>query len=125
MKRSFVRYNPRLKEFARQLRRKSTLSEVLLWKQLKGKQMMGYDFHRQKPVDEYIVDFYCPTLKLAIEIDGASHAFKEQEDKKRQARLEKLGIRFLRFDDLDVKFQMERVLETIRRWIREHSSNKP
>lgn len=125
MKRSFVRYNPRLKEFARQLRRKSTLSEVLLWKQLKGKQMMGYDFHRQKPVDEYIVDFYCPTLKLAIEIDGASHAFKEQEDKKRQARLEKLGIRFLRFDDLDVKFQMEKVLETIRRWIREHSSNKP
>ena len=79
--------------------------------------MMGYDFHRQKPIDQYIVDFYCPRLDLAIEIDGDSHIFKEKRDKERQQRLEKLGIRFLRFDDLDVKFQMDKVLDTIREWI--------
>ncbi|MFN0158775.1 MAG: endonuclease domain-containing protein [Bacteroidota bacterium] len=120
MKQPIIHYNPRLKEFARQLRRESTLSEVLLWKELKGKQMMGYDFHRQKPIDEYIVDFYCPVLRLAIEIDGISHAFNQQNDEQRQKRLETLGIRFLRFDDLNVKFQMEKVLETIRQWIRDH-----
>ena len=47
-----------------------TLSEVLLWKSIKGKQMLGYDFDRQRPIDNYIVDFYCKDLKLAIEIDG-------------------------------------------------------
>ena len=87
MKSQFVRYNPWLKEFARRLRRNSTLSEVLLWKELKGKQMMGYDFHRQKPIGEYIVDFYCPALKLAIEVDGESHILNEANDAKRQQRL--------------------------------------
>ncbi len=82
--------------------------------------MLGYDFHRQKPIDNYVVDFYCPELHLAIEIDGESHSLKEKEDARRQARLEELGIRFLRFDDLDVKFQMEKVLKTIRGWIQEH-----
>ena len=109
----FVRYNPKLKELARYLRQNSTLSEVLLWKELKGKQMMGFDFHRQKPISEYIVDFYCPMLNLAIEIDGDSHMFKKDKDRERQWRLEEFGIRFLRFDDLDVKFEMERVLKEI------------
>ena len=83
MKKQFVRYNPKLKELARQLRRKITLSEMLLWKELKGKQMMGFDFHRQKPISEYIVDFYCPMLNLAIEIDGDSHMFKKDKDGER------------------------------------------
>jgi very-short-patch-repair endonuclease len=120
----FVRYNPRLKEVARELRRNSTLAEVLLWRELKGKQMMGYDFHRQKPIDEYIVDFVCPALMLAIEIDGDSHMFKEEKDEKRQKRLEELGVRFLRFEDLDVKFRMDEVLKTIREWIQHHEDNK-
>ena len=122
MKRRFVQYNPKLKTLARQLRRDGTLSEVLLWKELKGKQIMGYDFHRQKPIGQYIVDFYCPRLELAIEIDGDSHIFKEKRDKERQQRLEELGIRFLRFDDLDVKFQMDKVLDTIREWAEREES---
>ena len=122
VKKQFVQYNPKLKERARQLRRDSTLSEVLLWKELKGKQMSGLDFHRQKPISEYIVDFYCPALGLAIEIDGDSHIFKEKRDKERQQRLEKLGVRFLRFDDLDVKFQMGKVLDTIREWAEREES---
>lgn len=120
MKKHIVHYNPRLKELARQLRRNSTLAEVLLWIELKGKQMMGYDFHRQKPYDEYILDFFCPRLMLAVEIDGDSHVFKEERDAERQRRLEGLGVRFLRFDDLDVKSRMEDVLMTIRKWIEEH-----
>lgn len=117
MKKRVLPYKPHLEELARQLRRNSTLSEVLLWKELKGKQMLGYDFHRQKPIDEFIVDFYCPALHLAIEIDGESHMFKEEKDRERQLGLEKFGIAFLRFDDLDVKFQMSKVLDTIHEWI--------
>ena len=117
VKKQFVHYNPRLKEYARRLRRNSTLSEVLLWNELKRNQMMGYDFHRQKPIDEYIVDFYCPVLKLAIEIDGDSHVFRKEQDAIRQQNLEQIGIQFLRFDDLDIKFRMQDVLDTIRKWI--------
>ncbi len=111
MKATFLQYNPRLKQLARKLRNRSTLSEVLLWNELKRKQMLGYDFHRQKPIDEYIVDFYCPTLSLVIEIDGVSHFNKQEADEMRQQRLEHLGIRFLRFKDLDVKFRMDEVLK--------------
>jgi len=124
MKRQFLHYNPKLKHRARQLRNNSTLSEVLLWKELKGEQMTGYDFHRQKPIDNFIVDFYCADLNLVIEIDGESHFMREKEDADRQQRLESLGLRFLRFDDLDVKFQMEHVLKTIREWITRHENNQ-
>lgn len=71
-----MRYNPRLKALARELRKKSTLAEVLLWQCLRKGQRSGYDFHRQWPIDEYIVDFFAPELLLAIEIDGGSHKFR-------------------------------------------------
>ena len=115
-----VHYNPRLKELARTLRNNSTLSEVLLWNHLKGKQMRGYDFHRQKPIDNYIVDFFCPRLSLIIEIDGQSHAFKGKKDEQRKNRLELLGFYILSFDDLDVKKNMEGVLASIEKWIEEY-----
>jgi len=120
MKPKFLPYNPKLKERARHLRNNSTLSEVLLWSQLKRKQMRGYDFHRQKPIDNFVVDFFCPKLMLAIEIDGVSHIFREQKDAARQQKIESLGVRFLRFDDLDVKFRMDEVLKTIEEWIIAH-----
>ena len=82
-------YNPKLKNLARTLRNNSTLSEVLLWNHLKGKQMKGYDFHRQKPLDNYIVDFFCPKLRLIIEIDGESHLFKGKDDQKLKAKMTK------------------------------------
>jgi very-short-patch-repair endonuclease len=115
----FLPYNPRLKEIARQLRQNMTHSEVILWQHLKGKQMQGFDFDRQKPIDEYIVDFYCKKLKLAIEIDGASHDSQEAQaqDRYRQARLEAYGIRFLRFRDDEVRKQTEIVLQTIQAWV--------
>ncbi len=82
---------------------------------------MGYDFHRQKPIDEYIVDFFCPNLNLIIEIDGESHDRKYEEDKKRQIKLESLGFHFLRFWDSDVKQNIEGVILTIEKWINTHS----
>ena len=96
-----------------------TLSEVLLWNELKQKKMLGCDFDRQRPIDNYIVDFYCKDLQLAIEIDGASHDFEEVylSDKNRQQKLESLGVNILRFDDLEVKKDMINVLRTIETWI--------
>lgn len=72
-----IKYNPKLKALARSLRKSSTKAEIRLWSYLKGKQLMGYDFHRQKPVDNYITDFFCNTLMLAIESDGYTHGFEE------------------------------------------------
>ena len=115
--RGIIPYEPHLKELARQLRNNSTLSEVLLWNHLKGTQMMGYDFHRQKPIDKYIVDFFCHELMLAIEIDGSSHDLKEEIDVYRQKRLESMGVRFLRFDDKDVRKNLGGVLCVIMEWI--------
>ena len=122
MRRKIIPYNPTLKEKARQLRNNSTNTEILLWKFLKGRQMCGYDFHRQKPLDEYIVDFFCNELMLAIEIDGISHEGHEEYDKQRQQRLENLGIRFLRFDDNDVYYRTDKVLKEIEDWVKNKSS---
>jgi very-short-patch-repair endonuclease len=121
-RRTIIPYNPKLKELARELRKRSTLSEILLWQHLKGKQMLGYDFHRQKPIDKYIVDFFCNELMLAIEIDGCSHDFEEVYvgDIARQQKLESLEIHFLRFDDREVKRDIHNVLRSIENWILEY-----
>jgi very-short-patch-repair endonuclease len=67
-----------LKEYARELRKNATFTERLLWKYLRAGQLNGYRFLRQKPIDEYIVDFFCERLKLVIEIDGETHNDKER-----------------------------------------------
>ncbi len=118
-RRKLIPYNPALKEKARELRNNSTNTEILLWSFLKGRQLRGYDFHRQKPIDEYIVDFFCSELMLAVEIDGISHVYKEKYDSERQTKLEKLGVRFLRFDDDYVFYNCDGVIKTIEKWIDE------
>jgi very-short-patch-repair endonuclease len=122
-RREIIDYERYLKELARQLRQNMTLGEVLLWQRLKRKQIRGYDFDRQRPIDRYIVDFYCKDLKLAIEIDGSSHDGEEAKvnDEIRQERLESLGVRFLRFTDADVKRNMEMVVDSIELWIDDSS----
>ncbi|HWP91282.1 MAG TPA: endonuclease domain-containing protein [Thermodesulfobacteriota bacterium] len=121
-RRTIIPYNPKLKELARKLRKNSTLSEIFLWQHLKGKQMLGYDFHRQKPIDDYIVDFFCSKLMLAVEIDGVSHDSEKVyiRDMTREQRLESLGVRFLRFDDREVKKDVNSVLQSIESWILEY-----
>jgi very-short-patch-repair endonuclease len=122
-RREIIEYERYLKELARKLRQNMTLGEVLLWQRLKRKQIRGYDFDRQRPIDRYIVDFYCKDLKLAIEIDGSSHDGEEAKvnDDIRQERLESLGVRFLRFTDADVKRNIEMVVDSIELWIDESS----
>ena len=119
-RKNILPYNPILKDLARELRNNSTLSEVLLWMHLKGGQMLGHDFDRQKPIDNFIVDFFCNELMLAIEVDGETHNYRMNRDKERQKRLEGLGIWFLRFTDEEVKQNIEGVVEEIERWIREN-----
>jgi len=110
-------YDPRLRSLARELRKNSTLAEVLLWQHLKRRQRLGYDFHRQRPIDRYIVDFFCHELLLAVEIDGDSHRLKGSDDEHRQRKLESYGIRFLRFDDKNVKSDLQSIVLAIDSWI--------
>ncbi len=128
MKRKIIPYNPRLKEFARQLRNNSTKTEIFMWLKLRGKQMYGYDFHRQKPIDNYILDFFCHELMLGIEIDGYSHNLIEvfEKDTIKNKRMNQLGITILRFSDEQVLYDMENVLRAVEHYIIEfeESNNK-
>ncbi len=82
--------------------------------------MLGYDFHRQKPIGKYVVDFFCSKLMLTIEIDGISHENSDalEKDIRRQKEIEKLGISFLRFKESDVKKDVRSVIEKIEYWIK-------
>jgi very-short-patch-repair endonuclease len=113
------KYKPYLVKLARQLRNNSTLSEIILWKHLKGTQMRGYDFHRQKPILDFICDFFCPKLGLCIEIDGQYHLQEVQQakDKSRDDAMRKEGIYVLRFPSAAVLQNMPYVLFEIEKQI--------
>ena len=122
MKRKIIPYNSKSKELAKQLRQNMTFSEVKLWNELKNGQMMGYDFDRQRPIGNYIVDFFCKDLQLAIEVDGITHLDEKVilKDFIRQDEIESYGVNFLRFDALLVVNKVEAVLREIRNWILEY-----
>jgi very-short-patch-repair endonuclease len=119
MKRKIIPYNPKLKEMAKRLRQNMTFSEVKLWNELKNGQMMGYDFDRQRPIGNYIVDFYCKDLQLALEVDGITHEDEKAilKDEIRQDELEISGVSFLRFDALLVVNKVESILKEIEKWV--------
>lgn len=79
--------------------------------------MRGYDFDRQRPIDNYIVDFYCKDLQLAIEVDGESHYGNSERDEKKDRRLNDLGVTVLRYDDLEIVHKLDKVVESIEKWI--------
>jgi very-short-patch-repair endonuclease len=110
-----IPYNPKLKQLARKLRKDSTFGEIRLWNELKRDKLWGFDFDRQKCIDNYIVDFYCKELMLAIEIDGITHhnvdAF--EKDNIRQKKLEEFGIKFIRFGENDVASDITNVIRAI------------
>lgn len=124
MPRKIIPYNPNLKDLARKLRNDSTLGEILLWKELKNK-YHGYDFHRQKPLLNYIVDFYCSELNLVIEIDGHyhNHGEKVSADQLRDQELAKYNLTVIRFTENEVKKDAVNVLRTIEKHIAEHTPN--
>ena len=118
-----IPYNPKLKELARELRKNSTLSEVLLWNEIK-KKAFGHEFHRQVPIDEFIVDFFCHELLMAVEIDGSTHDYNHDYDLYRQLRLEKYGVKIVRYTDLEIKRSMNDVLISLEIIISEIEINK-
>jgi very-short-patch-repair endonuclease len=107
-------YNKNLNPLARRLRKQGTKGEALLWKNvLKARQMKGYQFNRQFPVEDYIVDFICRKLNLIIEIDGSSHIGRSPEDYNRQNHLESMGYTFLRFSEAMVVYRIDEVVAEI------------
>ena len=107
-------YNSHLRHIAKKLRNESTKSEIALWNRIRNN-ALGISFHRQFPIENYVLDFYCKKLKLAIEIDGYSHDNEDSQkkDKERQERLESYGIRFVRLDDREVMCDIENAIRTI------------
>jgi len=92
-----------------------TDAEKLLWSKIRGKQLKGVQFYRQKIIGNYIADFYCPKAKLVIEIDGGQHYGTEGKEKDglRDEYMARAGIRVLRFSDREVLENLESVLEEV------------
>ena len=114
--RVMLTYNGNLKEVSRQLRNNMTEAERLFWSRVKGKQLSGAQFYRQKIIGNCIVDFYCPQAKLVVEIDGGQH-FEEagaKNDAIRDDCLKAMGLRVLRFSNREVVENVVGVLETVR-----------
>lgn len=109
---------------AKQLRNRMTPSEELLWNRLKGKQINGLRFRRQHPIDKYIVDFYCHTLKIVIEIDGLSHLNQKDYDKQRDEIIAKYGIKVLRYTNEQVQNNLIEVIKEINKTTDNRLNNK-
>jgi len=108
-------HRPEMTERARRLRRNLTDVERKLWQRLRRDQLNGLNFRRQHPVGPYVLDFYCPSIRLAIELDGGQHTFDRQRrhDERRTRWLEANGIKLLRFWNNDVTDNLSGVLESI------------
>ncbi len=107
-------YNKNLKEFARELRTTTvSRAEKHLWKAVLSRKQTGERFLRQRPIDNFIVDFFAPDLGLIIEIDGSSHLNKGEYDLYRQVKLESFGFTFLRFYEGEVLQDIVAVKERI------------
>ncbi len=128
MSKIFNRYSQ--KELRNGLRHKMTPHEIILWSKLKNSQLHNCKFRRQHGIGRFIVDFYCPELKLVIEVDGANHFFDEESEKydnKRQKFIESQGIKVIRVGNTDIKDNMSGVLDLISQEIfnRKSTANHP
>ncbi len=108
-------YNRTIKPFSRSLRSSMTDAEQILWSRLRRKQILGVQFYRQKPIGAYIADFYSAAAMLVIELDGSQHLLPEHQaqDKERDRMMEAMGLLVIRFDNRQVIFELERVIEKI------------
>jgi len=116
-----LKYNADLKNTARLLRKHLTDSEETLWSRLRRKQLLGVQFYRQKPIGKYIVDFFAPSARLVVEVDGSQHLVAEhaQKDRTRDAKLASLGLRVLRFNSREVLRDRDAVVQAIYRALAE------
>jgi len=121
-------YNKKLKDFANHNRNNATKSEACLWKYvLRNREMLGYQFRRQRPIGNYIVDFACLPLFLVIEVDGITNENEKakQRDLKREENLKTLGFTTLRFTSWDVLNRISDVAHIIEDWIKENAICPP
>ena len=120
-------HNTELKQVSQKLRREMTDAERRLWSRLRGKQLLGVQFYRQKPIGNYIVDFYCPTAGVVVEVDGGQHFEPDniRKDAKRTADLHALKLTVLRFDNRQVLTQLEDVVTEVYRVIAEKIPPSP
>lgn len=118
---------PTLRTFRKSLRNNLTPAEARLWTLLKGSQLAGRKFRRQHSIANYILDFYCPSERLAVELDGAVHDSVEAQeyDRERDMFLEQFGVKVLRFENRLVFQQTERVLMEIQRNFGWRGENHP
>ncbi len=103
----------RLKPEVKAMRQEPTRAENALWERLRNRQILGFKFRRQHPIDRFIVDFCCTEAGLVIEVDGPIHDRKEEEDTERQKRLEQLNMRVIRFDNETILQSPDSVMRKI------------
>lgn len=123
----FIPYDKNLVSRARELRKETTETEKLFWnKILKNKKLVNLKFTRQKPLDYFIVDFYCASLSLIIEIDGKIHNFQKTRDKERDNLLkQKFGLKIIRYKNEEILNDTEKIVEDLVRKIKYMNSTPP
>ena len=102
-----------MNHFAKVLRRNATDAERLLWSRLRGRQLSGFRFRRQRPIGNYVCDFVCLSDRVVVELDGSQHVERADYDARRDRFLRLNGYRVLRFWNGDVMDRLDTVLETI------------
>lgn len=110
-----LQYNKNLTPYAKKLRKNLTPEEVKLWAHIRKRQILGVKFLRQRPILNFIVDFFAPEIKLAIEIDGSQHYVDQgkYQDFERDAALNKFGITVLRYSNADINMRFESVMKDL------------
>ena len=108
-------YARNLKEPSRELRRSLTDAEQRIWSRVRRKQLLGIQFYRQRPIGPYIVDFYAPAVKLAVELDGSQHLEPghSRRDAERDAFLAEMGITVVRFSNIVTLSHTDAVMEEV------------
>lgn len=108
-KKYHLRYRDSLTWAARKNRKNETEAEEKLWNEVLRRKQTGYKFVRQKPIDRFVVDFYCSELSLVIEVDGGSHEKKKERDKSRDDFLRVCGIKTIRFTNAEILNDIDKV----------------
>jgi very-short-patch-repair endonuclease len=116
---------PSIFQAAHILRKNMTVQEIMLWEKLKVKQINGFRFRRQHPIDIFIADFYCHEVKLVVEIDGEIHLARKDYDIGRTAEMEKYGIKVIRFDNSEVENNIDDVIKRIENEVKSRIKSPP
>ena len=116
---------PDILEKAKVLRKNMTDAEKVLWERLKNKQVLNLRFRRQHPIDIFIADFYCHTVRLVIELDGKIHKTQKEYDEGRTAEMEQFDIQVIRFRNEEIENDIENVIKKIESTIKQRLKSPP